>query len=91
MGPQIARLSPNEPAAQAVKRLLAVELPGLIERHQSVPPSLRGRMAAIEQLSYMTGPLLGNARAGFAGEEDVGRADFRRNKCGDCVESVRPH
>lgn len=44
MGPQIARLSPNEPAAQAVKRLLAVELPGLIERHQSVPPSLRGRV-----------------------------------------------
>jgi len=44
MGPQIARLSPTEPAAQAVRRLLAVELPGLIERHQSVPPGLRGRV-----------------------------------------------
>ncbi|HET7132126.1 MAG TPA: MFS transporter [Gammaproteobacteria bacterium] len=36
--------------------------------NETIPPSLRGRMAAIEQLSYMTGPLLGNARAGFAAE-----------------------
>jgi MFS family permease len=33
-----------------------------------LPSHLRGRMAAIEQLSYMTGPLLGNARAGFMKE-----------------------
>lgn len=33
--------------------------------NQTIPPQIRGRMAAIEQLSYMTGPLLGNARAGF--------------------------
>ena len=32
------------------------------------PVDLRGRMAGIEQLSYMTGPLLGNARAGFMAE-----------------------
>jgi MFS family permease len=36
--------------------------------NETIPPSLRGRMAGIEQLSYMTGPLLGNARAGFAAE-----------------------
>jgi hypothetical protein len=44
MGAQLARLSPDEPAALAVKRLLAVELPGLIERHQGVPPALRAHV-----------------------------------------------
>jgi MFS family permease len=33
--------------------------------NESIPSTLRGRMAGIEQLSYMSGPLLGNARAGF--------------------------
>ncbi len=36
--------------------------------NETIPPALRGRMAGIEQLSYMTGPLLGNARAGFMAE-----------------------
>jgi MFS family permease len=36
--------------------------------NETIPPTLRGRMAGIEQLSYMTGPLLGNARAGFMAE-----------------------
>ncbi len=36
--------------------------------NETIPPTLRGRMASIEQLSYMTGPLLGNARAGFMAE-----------------------
>ncbi len=36
--------------------------------NETIPSTLRGRMAGIEQLSYMTGPLLGNARAGFAAE-----------------------
>jgi hypothetical protein len=36
--------------------------------NQTIPSQIRGRMAAIEQLSYMTGPLLGNARAGFMAE-----------------------
>ena len=36
--------------------------------NETIPSQLRGRMAGIEQLSYMTGPLLGNARAGFAAE-----------------------
>ena len=33
--------------------------------NETIPSELRGRMAGIEQLSYMSGPLLGNARAGF--------------------------
>jgi MFS family permease len=36
--------------------------------NETIPSHLRGRMAGIEQLSYMTGPLLGNARAGFMAE-----------------------
>jgi MFS family permease len=36
--------------------------------NETIPSELRGRMAGIEQLSYMTGPLLGNARAGFMAE-----------------------
>jgi len=36
--------------------------------NETIPPQIRGRLAGIEQLSYMTGPLLGNARAGFAAE-----------------------
>ncbi len=31
----------------------------------TIPPKLRGRLAGVEMLSYMTGPLLGNARAGW--------------------------
>jgi len=36
--------------------------------NETIPSRIRGRMAGIEQLSYMTGPLLGNARAGFMAE-----------------------
>jgi MFS family permease len=36
--------------------------------NETIPSALRGRMAGIEQLSYMSGPLLGNARAGFMAE-----------------------
>jgi len=36
--------------------------------NQSVPDELRGRLAGIEFLSYATGPMLGNARAGFAAQ-----------------------
>lgn len=32
--------------------------------NQTIPDALRGRLAGIELLSYSTGPLLGNARAG---------------------------
>jgi hypothetical protein len=32
---------------------------------QTIPVHLRGRLAGVEMISYMTGPLLGNARAGW--------------------------
>lgn len=35
--------------------------------NQTIPDSLRGRLAAIEQVSYAGGPLLGNFRAGVLG------------------------
>jgi MFS family permease len=33
--------------------------------NETVPNNLRGRLSGIEMISYMTGPLLGNARAGW--------------------------
>jgi MFS family permease len=33
--------------------------------NQTIPDALRGRLAGVEMISYMTGPLLGNVRAGF--------------------------
>jgi MFS family permease len=33
--------------------------------NQTIPNALRGRLAGIEMISYLTGPLLGSARAGF--------------------------
>ena len=37
--------------------------------NETIPAHLRGRMAGIEQLGYTSGPLLGNARAGFMAEQ----------------------
>jgi MFS family permease len=34
--------------------------------NETIPPRVRGRMAAIEMVSYLSGPYLGNAEAGFA-------------------------
>ena len=34
--------------------------------NHTIPARLRGRTAAIEMVSYMSGPYLGNAEAGFA-------------------------
>jgi MFS family permease len=36
--------------------------------NQTIPNTLRGRLAGIEMISYLTGPLIGNARAGFMAE-----------------------
>lgn len=44
--PQLARLSPEEPAAEAVRKLIATELPGLVDGWRGVPPSLRTRPQA---------------------------------------------
>jgi len=43
MTPQLAQLDPKEPAADAVRKLLCVELPDLITGYHAVPPSLRDR------------------------------------------------
>ncbi len=41
--------------------------------NRSVPNELRGRLSGIEMISYLTGPLLGNARAGWmAAQYSVG-------------------
>jgi MFS family permease len=37
--------------------------------NQVVPNNLRGRLSGIEMISYMTGPLLGNTRAGWVASE----------------------
>lgn len=41
LGPQLAMLDPREPAAADVRKLLATELPELIEGYARVPASLR--------------------------------------------------
>jgi hypothetical protein len=46
MRPQLARLDAHEPAADAVRKLLSVELPRLIHGYQGVPVPLRGRPQA---------------------------------------------
>lgn len=33
--------------------------------NETIPDRIRGRMASLEMISYMSGPLLGNAQAGF--------------------------
>jgi MFS family permease len=33
--------------------------------NETIPSQLRGRLAGVEMISYTTGPLLGNARAGW--------------------------
>jgi len=46
MAPQLARLPASEPAAESVRKLLAVELPALIDGHQAIPASLRSQPRA---------------------------------------------
>ena len=60
--------------------------------NETIPSTLRGRMAGIEQLSYMTGPLLGNARAGFAAERfGLGRSIMWGGLlCVGCVAACVP-
>jgi membrane protein YdbS with pleckstrin-like domain len=38
--------------------------------NEVMPNRLRGRLSGIEMISYMTGPLLGNARAGWVAAEN---------------------
>jgi hypothetical protein len=46
--------------------------------NQTIPDLLRGRLAGIEQVSYSSGPLLGNVEAGFVASVAGVRAAFRR-------------
>jgi len=39
--PQLARLPADEPAGDAVRKLLATELPQLVEGYRAIPPSMR--------------------------------------------------
>lgn len=41
LAPRLDRLDPRSPAADAVRKLIAVELPDLVESWRSVPPSMR--------------------------------------------------
>lgn len=37
--------------------------------NETIPNSMRGRLAGVEMISYLSGPLLGNLRAGFMAEQ----------------------
>ena len=43
MAPQLATLDRTGPAAEAVRRLLATDLPALVRGYRAVPPNLRAR------------------------------------------------
>jgi MFS family permease len=55
--------------------------------NETIPSHLRGRLAAVEMISYMSGPLLGNARAGWMASEVSNRFSI---VCGGiiCVAGV---
>jgi MFS family permease len=62
--------APNLPLAVACLALAggADMVSGLFRQtiwNQTIPTELRGRLSGLEMISYMTGPLLGNARAGY--------------------------
>ncbi|HVY26015.1 MAG TPA: MFS transporter [Polyangiaceae bacterium] len=62
--------APNLPSAVACLALAggADMVSGLFRQtiwNQTIPTELRGRLSGLEMISYMTGPLLGNARAGY--------------------------
>jgi len=44
--------------------------------NQTVPTGFRGRLSGLEMISYMTGPLLGNARAGYLAAQFGTRASI---------------
>lgn len=46
MAPRLARLDVDTPAADAVRRLLATDLPALVHGYAAIPPSLRARATA---------------------------------------------
>jgi MFS family permease len=62
--------APNLPAAVACLAVAggADQVSGIFRQtiwNQTIPNDLRGRLSGVEMISYMTGPLLGNSRAGW--------------------------
>jgi MFS family permease len=62
--------APNLPAAVACLAIAggADQVSGIFRQtiwNQTIPNDLRGRLSGVEMISYMTGPLLGNSRAGW--------------------------
>ena len=55
-----SRVSPLAGAADMVSAVFRLTI-----WNQTIPDGLRGRFAGIEQISYMSGPLLGNVEAGL--------------------------
>ena len=39
LAPQLANIEPNDPALSAVRKLIAIELPQLVDRYRNIPPS----------------------------------------------------
>ena len=56
--------------------------------NETIPTHLRGRLAGIEMISYMTGPLLGNARAGWMASACVGARSRSSPAASICVAGV---
>jgi hypothetical protein len=62
--------APNLPAAVACLAIAggADQVSAIFRQtiwNQTIPNDLRGRLSGVEMISYMTGPLLGNSRAGW--------------------------
>jgi MFS family permease len=55
--------------------------------NETIPSQLRGRLAGIEMISYMTGPLLGNVRAGWVASVTSNRVSILSGGV-ICVASV---
>jgi MFS family permease len=73
VGITLLGLAPNLPLALAALALAgAADMVSGIFRstiwNQTIPDRLRGRLAGIEQVSYSSGPLLGDVEAGVVGE-----------------------
>ena len=58
----------------------------VVEVEVAVPTELRGRLAGIEMISYLSGPMLGNTQLGFlAGHLGVRRAITLSSLIGLCA------
>jgi hypothetical protein len=49
--------------------------------NQTIPNYLRGRLASIEMMSYLTGPMLGSAKMGIVAEKFWSEGRTRSGGC----------